>query len=278
MDGRRLDTSSDPPNRRRSGSQAGELDPFLDWLFTQAGLDPGAYQARALQRRLAACLRALRVPSTGAARALLEERRELLPLCVDAALIGVSAFFRDEPVFEQLRLSVLPELLKDRRGLRVCSTGCAEGQELYSIAMLLGELGALEKTELLGIDCRPEAIARARAGCFPEKELETIAPTLRNRYFSRAGGRACVAAELAARMRWVLRDMFAPAQAEPAWDLILFRNVAIYLRAERAARLWEQLANSLSPGGALVTGKAERPPDRLPLRRISTCIYRKVVP
>ena len=59
------------------------------------------------------------------------------------------------------------------------------------------------------------------------------------------------------------------------WDVILFRNVAIYLNPEHTVGLWERLAEQLRPGSVLVTGKAERPPAGLPLRRLFPCIYLK---
>jgi chemotaxis protein methyltransferase CheR len=59
-------------------------------------------------------------------------------------------------------------------------------------------------------------------------------------------------------------------------DLILFRNVAIYLAPETAAQAYAQFARQLSPGGILVTGKAETPPRSLPLARVTHCIFRRL--
>ena len=91
-------------------------DPFISWLLEQAGLDPAAYRAQAMNRRVAACLRQLRVPSAAAARALLEERPNLLPRVINTILIGVTEFFRDRLVFDHLRRVSLPELIAGRGG------------------------------------------------------------------------------------------------------------------------------------------------------------------
>ncbi len=256
-------------------------EPFLAWLFSTAGLDAGAYRSNALERRLAACLRSLRVSNTEAARALLQRNPELLANALDAVLIGVSGFFRDGAVFEHLRRHVLPELLHRLPGLRVLSLGCSNGQELYSIGILLDELHALEHCYLLGVDCRSEAIALAKTGSFRLSDLETVPPPLREKYFRVERSRAWISLAHNPRFIWsvenVLRNSPAPTPRGDTefWDLILFRNLAIYLKAESTDILWRTLSRGLRPGGVLVTGKAERPPDGLPFRRLFPCIFEK---
>lgn len=255
--------------------EAAGLDPFLDWLLHKGGVTAFAYRAAVLQRRLPACLRQLRVPTTGAARDLLERRPELLPFALSAVLIGVSEFFRDHAVFDQLASHILPELVRRKGGGRVCSVGCSAGQELYSVAILLAEAGGLEKSEMLGVDCRPDAIVRASVGAFANDELDSVDPRRLARYFRAEGGRWIARTELRARMRWQAADLFA-FEMGGAWDLILFRNVAIYLDDVYTARVWERLVSRLAPGGFLVAGKAETPPAALPLRRVAPCLFKRV--
>ncbi|HYG33675.1 MAG TPA: CheR family methyltransferase, partial [Clostridia bacterium] len=156
----------------------------------------------------------------------------------------------------------------------VYSAGCSDGQELYSIAMLLNDLGALAHSHLLGLDCRSEAIAHAKAGRVPMAELEQVPPELRTRYFQVDQSTACVSPELRERVCWQVGDLLENCGPADSWDVILFRNVAIYLTPDHE-RLWKSLASQLRPGGVLVTGKAERPPSDLPLTRAFSCIYRK---
>lgn len=266
---------SDSPLSPAALCEAEEPDAFLVWLFNEAGLDAGAYRCKALQRRLPACLRALRASCSEQARAMLERRPELLPRAMEAVLIGVSGFFRDQAVFEQLRRSVLPNLLRGRGGLSVYSAGSADGRELYSMAMLLDGLGVLKGSSLLGVDCRPEAIARAEAGWYGATDLDGVAPELRDRYFEPHGTRACIRAALRGNICWQVGNLLIASQAGGGWDVVLCRNVAIYLRPEQTAGLWERLTAGLRPGGVLVTGKAERPTAGLPLKRIYPSIYQK---
>ena len=253
------------------------MDPFVVWLLKQAGLEARAYRPGVLRRRLPTCLRVLRASSTEAARKTLESQPELVSQAVSPLLIGVSEFFRDRPVFQHLQTAILPERLKSRGGLRVLSAGCSEGQELYSIAMLLDQLGGLERSYLLGVDCRPEAIAQAQAGWFPTAALAGVDPFWRERYFQVAGAQARVSAGLRKKTCWAAGNLLSLDTGHPRgdWDLILCRNLAIYLESSQANQLWQRLSAQLAPGGWLVTGKAEQPPSSLTLARMSPCFYRK---
>lgn len=202
-------------------------------------------------------------------------------------MIGVTSFFRDRAVFHALGHRM--RHLHDQRGrLNVLSVGCSDGSELYSTAMLLAEGGMLSTSRLRGIDCRPDAIEKARAGIYRADTLAEVPKALAERYFepadvqerlSRRLSRATSAVRVVRAVReaceWAVADGFALSQQ--TFDVVLCRNVAIYLTMDSAAQLWSTLASRLSPGGLLVVGKAERPPStvRAECARVSRCIYQK---
>lgn len=250
------------------------INPFAAWVLQQSGLDPAAYRPKPIERRVLACLRQLRVFSTHSARRLLDRSPWFLPVALDALLVGVSEFFRDPAVFERLQFDVLPELLRTHRGIRVYSAGVSAGQELYSVAILLDTMQALEPSELLGVDCRPQAIAEASAGIFSEQELAGLTATQRDTYFRRQNGRRVASPRLGARLDWRCASITEFSEPQPR-QLVLFRNVAIYLQPQAEAEMWTHLYGQLETGGFLVTGKAEQPPATLPLTRIARSIYRK---
>lgn len=247
---------------------------FLQWLFQQADLRLSLYRPETLLRRLPACLRALRARTPAQARCLLEQNRELLPVALDAMLVGVTWFFRDVGVFDMLREYVLPALAEGRRGLHVWSVGCSEGAELYSVALLLAERRRLDASYLLGTDCRPEAIRRARAGLFDAEAIKHVPPDLLGRYFLRQPGGWQVVPSVQAALHWRTADVLATV--EPGvWDLILCRNTTMYLKAEATALLWQEFESLLRPGGVLVLGKAERPVGAGRLSLLGPCLYRR---
>ncbi len=248
--------------------------PFIEWILRRAGLRPAAYRSAAMQRRVPACLRQLRVTSVDAARDVLERQPELLSFVLNTALIGVSEFFRDRSVFDFLEETVLPELLKTRTGLRVCGAGVSGGQEIYSMAILLAEAGVLEQSTLLGVDCRIDAISGAREGLFDSSDMAGVKPGRRDCFFRRGEGQWAVSPVLKNRIQWWVQDLLT-LDTGGLCDLILFRNVAIYFNDWHSAEAWTRLCGQLAPGGFLVTGKAERPPASLPLTRVASSIYRK---
>lgn len=233
-----------------------------------------AYRERALERRLPACLRFLKVATASEAARKIASQPALAPAALSVVLLGVTEFFRDRAVFESLRQRVLPYLLARHSRLRVWSAACSEGQELYSVAMLLEQLHGLAGCELLGTDCRGEAIQHARLGVFGHEQVTRLEPGWRDRYFTFQGRYATIAPVLRDAATWKQANLFGAVEAGP-WHLILWRNMAIYLEPERAEDVWERLCEQVATGGFLVTGKADLPPKRLPLTRIAPCVYQK---
>ena len=230
---------------------------FLGWLFRQVGLSLHDYRPAPLMRRLPACLRVLRCTSISQARRTLLSNPDLFPIALDALLLGVTEFFRDAHVFARLREELRGIAARNSGLLRIWSAGCSTGAELYSVAVVLGELGSLARSELLGTDIRPGAIALAREGPFSSSKTHTG--------ITDAGG----------WISWRCGNVLRHVERGP-WDVVLCRNLAMYLHGSAAERLWRGLAAEIRPGGLLVVGKAERPSDSAGLVNVGSCLYRRV--
>jgi chemotaxis protein methyltransferase CheR len=265
-----------PPTREtRVPAEEESLDEFISWVLLRAGLDAAAYRARPLHRRLSACLRALKVDSTDDARELLERQPRLVSCAIGALLIGVTEFFRETDVFDCLRTRILPVLARRRARARIWSAACSTGAELYSMAILLAEAGLLERSFLLGTDCRADAIARAEAGAYDATAMKPVPPAMREKYFEGACGPPWRPVHALRRhTHWKVADLLAGVETGP-WDIVLWRNVAMYLKPGAAGAIWCHLAAVLAPGGVLVAGKAERPPGDLGLSHLARCTYRR---
>ncbi|MEO6434862.1 MAG: CheR family methyltransferase [Tepidisphaeraceae bacterium] len=251
---------------------------FVGWIFQAVGLDVGDYRVETLRRRLPACLRAVRAATLAEARQRLAAEPGLLGAAASALVIGVTGFFRDRSVFDDLARVVLPALQRDARHPRVWSAACSSGEEVYSIAMLLAEAGLLDGAALLGTDCRSAALARARDARYDARTVADVPQLWLDRYFApdlEGDGKGWrVGFALRAAAHWRTGDL--TRTVEPGgWDLILCRNVAMYLRPEVSGRLWAALESALAPGGFLVLGKAERPVGAARLSMIGPCTYRR---
>lgn len=234
-----------------------EDDAFVRWVFERCGLNSSDYRPQTLRRRVGACLRALRVASVVEARAAIARSPGNLLKALGSLLIGVTGFFRDLPEFAYLKDRVLPELIRGDSGPRIWSVGCSDGAELYSVAILLAELNALHRCHLLGTDCRREAIEQAAEAMYDPAAVEAVPRHLLLKYFHASGTKWRANAMLRTAVQWRTAD--ALSVAEPGlWDLILCRNMAIYVAPPAAAKLWNRLSAALRPGGVLMLGKAER--------------------
>ena len=252
----------------------GEDREFMTWLLNRAGVSATHYRAESLARRLPACLRVLRANSAAHARAIVERNHELLAPAISAVLIGVTSFFRDTRVFDDLDALVLAPLA-ERASARIWSVGCSDGMELYSVAMLLAERRVLHRCHLLGTDCRGSATRFAATGIYPRQTLSDVPQRLRDAYLKPLDAHACaIHPIIRAQIQWRTADVLTTGEPGP-WDLILCRNMAMYMRADAVVPLWADLHRALRPGGYLVLGKAERPTGIACLTSIAPCIYRR---
>jgi chemotaxis methyl-accepting protein methylase len=170
--------------------------------------------------------------------------------------VSVSGLFRDPAQFGLLERELLPPLLEGGRRLTGWSAGCADGSELYSIAVLLERLGALDRGLLVGSDLLDENLALARAG---EYQAVTFSPELRS------------------RLRWERRDLLRDGPLPGKWRLILCRNLAIYLGPEAKRTLHRRLVGALADDGFLMLGRSERIHDAaaLGVKRVAPHVYRR---
>lgn len=278
--GSRLPALDHAPSRPRSAElfeRELSLDQssFLRWLFEQGGIDHRAYRTETLLRRLPACLRCLHASSLTEARKILEQSPARVAPAIAAMLVGVTSFFRDADVFEWLEREGLQPIREARQAFYVLSLGCSDGAELSSVAMLLAEQSRLEHTYLLGCDCRPEAIQHARLGVYDPVEVRGVSAERRARFLESAGNGWKLVPEIRRRLRWKVSDVHRGL--EPGvWDVILFRNTAMYFHTRSLRSLWSRIESALRPGGVLVLGRAERPFGTTRLTPVRRSVFRKV--
>jgi chemotaxis protein methyltransferase CheR len=261
---------------------------FFSALCDRAGIQAGRYRHSILQRRSAACLRALKAADIAQGAQAIRRDTAAAQRALGAVMIGVTEFFRDPAVFQALR-PLLRDLAERRGQLEAMSIACSNGAELYSLAMLLADEGLLERSILWGIDCRADAIETARAGVISPASAALLGGGPWRKYLSpcpaapspgqgpRDTCNVRLADSLRQACRWLVADAFAiprPPLGPGEVDIVLCRNLSIYLKPEAACELWRLLVSRLGPGGLLVVGKAERPASEL-LERLAPCIYQR---
>ena len=247
---------------------------FVSWLLAQGGICADQYRPETLQRRLAACLRTLRASSVAHAREYLQQFPEATATAISSILIGVTSFFRDPQVFEELKRQLARDIGLGKRAFRVWSIGCSDGAELYSVAMMLSEMKSIESSYLLGTDCRPDAIATARDGIYDDSSIRSIPAEFQEAFVERHDNRQRICSAIRSQVTWRISNVLNEMESG-TWDVILFRNAGLYFRPEFVIPLWAKLETLLRPGGILILGRAERPLGTQRLRPIGSCIYRR---
>jgi chemotaxis protein methyltransferase CheR len=256
---------------RISGIEHEPLHAFVGWVLASAELPADAYRTAPMHRRFPSCLRTLRAASVSEAWSLMQNPQSVAK-AIDSFIIGVTEYFRDRAVFDALRNFIATNFSIQQNPIRIWSAGCSNGAELCSLAILLAEAGLLENSILVGTDCRASAIQEARSGLYRENTLRSLDASLRQKYMRKAGKQWQVLDSLSRYIRWRVRNLISGCENGP-WDVILWRNMAFYLKPETAMKIWDALIKEMRPGGLLVVGKAERPPVSAGLTCISRSIY-----
>ncbi len=179
---------------------------------------------------------------------------------VDALVNCETSFYRDQPVFDMLAEAIAAHEEKGRR-VRLWSAGCATGQEPLSLAMLYAERHAESRAaipEIVATDVSETALARARAGRYTQFEIQRGLPIRRMmRWFDGDGGDWVAKAELIRLIQFRRMNLVTDRPPPGKFDLVLCRNVLIYLSAPTKLTVFAMLADALAPGGTLVLGAGE---------------------
>jgi chemotaxis protein methyltransferase CheR len=181
---------------------------------------------------------------------------------VEAMTTNETLFFRDVAAFDALQKIILPELIEARKATRILSfwsAAASSGQEAYSLAMMLLEMGLTGwKIRILGTDLNGQILDRARAGRYLQIEVNRGLPAkLLVKYFQRAGLEWQIKDEVRRMVDFRPFDLRMSMRSMGPFDLIFCRNVLIYFDTETKKRILAELRGALFNKGLLMLGAAE---------------------
>ena len=240
------------------------LERLLDYLRRARGFVFTTYKRTTLSRRVQRRMQIVGVHSYEEYTDYLEVHADEFALLFDAVLINVTRFFRDPDVWRHLREAVIPQIIEEGAGdtaeIRVWSAGCSSGEEVYSVAILLAEaLGDerfQQRVKIYGTDLDDEALAIARQGAYSAKAVADIPDDLRERYFERAGTRFAFRSGLRRSLIFGRHDVTIDAPISRL-DLLLCRNLLMYLNAETQEAVLSRFYFAVRDEGFLCLGRAE---------------------
>ena len=183
---------------------------------------------------------------------------------VEAMTTNETFFFRDKVPFDHFRDSIMPEILKARAGRKSIRIWCAAGstgQEAYSLAMCLKDMGAAMagwRIEIIATDLSQEVLEKSKAGIYSQFEVQRGLPIqMLVKYFKQIGEMWQVNADIRAMIHHRQLNLLHDFSQLGAFDVIFCRNVLIYFDQDTKINIFNRLAKTTEPDGFLVLGAAE---------------------
>jgi len=244
-------------------TEALEVELLLAGIARRYGYDMRGYSRSSLMRRVRHAVHEGGLATVSALQEKVLHEPAAMVRFIERVAVHTTAMFRDADVFRALREEVIP-LLRTYPFVRIWHAGCASGEEVYSLAIVLEEEGLYDRCRLYATDLSDQVVERARAGVFSLRHLRdhTVA-------YQKAGGRADFSAYYQADnqnavIRQALRRNIIFSQHNLVCDgpfnefhLIMCRNVMIYFDRDLRDHVHRLLYDSLSPFGILSLGKRE---------------------
>jgi len=183
---------------------------------------------------------------------------------VEAMTTNETFFFRDKIPFDHLREAIIPELMQARaarKSLRIWCAAASTGQEPYSIAMCLKEMGAQLagwRIEIIGTDISQAVLEKSKSGIYSQFEVQRGLPIqLLVKYFKQIGEMWQISPEIRAMIQYRPLNLLQDFSSMGKFDLIFCRNVLIYFDQEMKTQVFGRLAKTMEPDGFLALGAAE---------------------
>ncbi|NLY88234.1 MAG: protein-glutamate O-methyltransferase CheR [Firmicutes bacterium] len=229
---------------------------FKEQASLLCGIDLSLYKSQQLDRRINSLMNLWQVENYDEYLRILKTDPQRFQVFLKKLTINVSEFFRNPECYFFLWETLIPELLEEQPKIKIWSAGCATGAEPYSVAIILKELKALHRAEILATDVDAAVLKRAREGVYSPNEVKSLPQELLVRYFREEKGFYHLLPEIKTGVNFerhnLLLDPFPTG-----FDLILCRNVVIYFAEEAKSDLYYKFHRSLRNGGYLMVGGTE---------------------
>ena len=240
-----------------------ELSLLLEGVFQHYGFDFRNYAPSSLKRRVRHYMREENLPTSSALQGRLLHDTAAMERFLLTLSINVSAIFRDPQFYLTFRDKIIPRL-RTYPFIRIWHAGCATGEEVYSIAILLEEAGLYERTRIYATDMNEAILARAADGIYPlgkmkeytDNYIKAGGKQVFSDYYTAQYGSAIFRGSLKKNIVWAQHNLATDGSFNE-FHVILCRNVMIYFDRVLQARVHKLLYESLITFGLLGLGDKE---------------------
>ncbi|ADH97964.1 chemotaxis protein CheB [Salisediminibacterium selenitireducens] len=229
-------------------------------MRSHGGIDFSSYKDTTIIRRIDRRIKINRLHDLDDYIRFLKESGEERDVLQREFLIGVTAFFRDQDAFDVLLEKVIPKLDYKKGLIRVWSAACSTGEEVYSLAMLFHEYIQQHnldcQVKLFATDVDERALELAGTGYYPDSLIADIDPDLVSRYFIKKEGGYQVTEAIRKMVVFAKHNILRDPPFSKL-DLLVCRNLFIYLKSEHQRTILNSFYYSLKPNGYLFLGSSE---------------------
>ncbi|MGJ8630776.1 MAG: CheR family methyltransferase [Glaciecola sp.] len=258
-----------------------EVDIFLDNIKCIYGYDFINYEKAYLKRRIELTMKQNSISSFEVFKKTVFDDEQLFSSLLSAFSINVTTFFRNPEVFKTVREQILP-YLESYPSIRVWCAGCSSGDEAYSVAIMLDELGLLHKSLVYATDFTSRVLNEAQNGLFPRYDFTHF----ESNYITSGGHKELqewfefedefieIKEHIKKKVLFFQHNLVTDTSINE-FHLIFCRNVLIYFNRNLQTIVFNTIDDSLSRGGFLVLGESERLPEVYNYKILDNKIYQK---
>ena len=248
---------------RKEAASGADLEEILRKIRETRNFDFRNYKRPTLLRRIQRRMQDRGKRTVREYGALLDRDAAEFDALLGSMFIKVTSFFRDPEVWQELSSKAIPQMLSEKRPgeeIRVWSAGCATGEEAFSAAIVLAEaMGPSfgnQDVKIFGTDVDEKAIAHARKGQYARDQVESVSKKALAEWFIEEGDGYAVRKELRRSVIFGINNLVSDAPISRL-DLLICRNVFIYLDAALQKRVLSRFHYALRQHGILMLGKSE---------------------
>lgn len=243
-----------------------DFELFAKIVYQRSGLVLSKEKAYLLESRLMPIARRWNLTGLEELAGALRQRNDeaLLADITDAMTTNESSFFRDQRPFDQFRQIVLPKFLAARaatRKLRIWSAACSNGQEPYSLAMILDEEAAKMPgwtVEIVATDLCREVLEKAKQGLYTQFEVQRGLPIqMLVKHFTQVGDKWQISKAMQGKINFRSFNLLESMAGLGTFDIVFCRNVLIYFDQPTKAKVLENISRQMPHDGVLYLGGAE---------------------
>lgn len=253
-----------------------DYEGFKQKVFKLTSIDLSSYKERQMRRRIESLIKRNNYDDYDEYFKALTQNAKLYDEFINYLTINVSEFYRNPGQWEILEKDIIPNLLQQKKNLKIWSAACSTGEEPYSLVMLMSRFMDLSNIKIIATDIDDGAVAKAKRGIYVPKSLENLPKEFVTKFFDKEGDNYKIKDIVKKCVEFKKHNLLADKYLDNC-DLIICRNVMIYFTEEAKSEIYQRFRDSLGPFGVLFVGSTEQiiMPQRYKLEPLKTFFYKR---